>query len=44
MHKKPYEAPAVHVVGSLQELTLVTAKNSTNTPDGFSFQGVLLTS
>ncbi|MGZ4172568.1 MAG: hypothetical protein ACXVRN_14495 [Solirubrobacteraceae bacterium] len=44
MGKKPYDAPAVRVVGSLHELTLVTAKNTTNTPDGFSFNGTILTS
>jgi hypothetical protein len=44
MGKKSYEAPAVRVVGSLHELTLIVAKNTTNTPDGFSFNGTVLTS
>ena len=44
MGKKPYEAPVVRVVGSLQELTLVIQKHTTNTPDGFSFNGTILTS
>lgn len=43
MVKKEYQAPMVRVVGSLQDLTL-TAKNTNNTPDGFTFHGTVLTS
>lgn len=42
--RKPYEAPVVRVVGSVQELTLVVNKNSNNQADGFAFQGAALTS
>lgn len=42
--KKAYEAPVVRVVGSVQALTLVTSKNTNNTPDGFAFHGTALTS
>lgn len=42
MVKKPYEAPEVKVVGSLQELTL-RAKDTTRTPDGLTYHGVVLT-
>jgi hypothetical protein len=43
MAKKQYQPPVVRVVGSLQDLTQ-TAKNTSNTPDGFTFHGVVLTS
>jgi hypothetical protein len=43
-NRRPYEAPAVKVLGSLHELTLVIPKHTTSTPDGFSFNGVVLTS
>ena len=44
MDKKPYEAPVVRVVGSLQELTLLIQKQNNNTPDGFAYHGTILTS
>lgn len=44
MSNKPYEAPAIRVVGSLQELTLVIQKQDNNAPDGFAFHGTTLTS
>jgi hypothetical protein len=43
MPKKDYEPPVVQVIGSLAQLTL-TAKNLNNKPDGFSFEGTILTS
>lgn len=43
MAKREYQAPAVHVVGSLRDLTMA-AKNTNNTPDGFTFHGIILTS
>jgi len=43
MAKREYQAPVVRVVGSLRDLTL-TAKNTNNTPDGFTFHGTILTS
>lgn len=42
--KRPYVAPVLRVVGTVQQLTLITGKNSNNTLDGFSFQGAALTS
>jgi len=42
--KKPYETPVLRVVGSVHQLTLFTGKNNNNTPDGFAFNGVILTS
>jgi len=42
--RKPYEAPVLRVVGTIQQLTLITGKNSNNTADGFSYQGAALTS
>jgi len=44
MDKRPYEAPTVRVVGSLQELTLVIQKHNNNTPDGYAYNGTILTS
>lgn len=44
MPKKDYQAPVVRVVGSLHQLTLFTPKGTTSTPDGFSFNGQILTS
>ena len=44
MPRKTYEAPMVRVVGSLNELTLLTQKQDNNTPDGFAFHGIILTS
>ena len=44
MPKKAYEAPVVHVVGSLQDLTLVIQKHDNNRPDGYAFNGTILTS
>ncbi len=44
MSNKPYEAPAIRVVGSLQELTLLIQKHNNNTPDGFAYNGTILTS
>lgn len=44
MGKKPYEAPVVRVVGSLHELTLIIQKHNNNTPDGFAYNGTILTS
>ena len=44
MPKKPYEAPVVRVVGSLQELTLLIQKHNNNVPDGYAYNGTILTS
>ena len=44
MSKKAYQAPVIRAVGSLQELTLLTQKQDNNTPDGFAFHGIILTS
>jgi hypothetical protein len=44
MRKSAYVAPAIKPVGSLHQLTLLTPKHTTNTPDGFSFNGAILTS
>jgi hypothetical protein len=38
-----YEAPALTVVGTLAELTLLIPKNTVNTPDGYSYHHVPLT-
>jgi hypothetical protein len=43
MPKKEYQPPAARIVGSLRDLTL-TAKNTNNTPDGFTFGAIVLTS
>jgi hypothetical protein len=43
MAKNQYQPPVVRVVGSLSELTQ-TAKNTNNTPDGFTFGSIVLTS
>jgi hypothetical protein len=44
MTDETYEAPTIEVIGSVEELTQTIAKHTTNTPDGFSFNGVTLTS
>jgi hypothetical protein len=44
MPKRAYEAPIVRIVGSLDELTRLTQKQDNNTPDGFAYHGVILTS
>ena len=44
MTKKAYEAPTVRVVGSLGELTLLIQKQNNNTPDGYAYHGIILTS
>jgi hypothetical protein len=44
MSRKAYQAPVVRVVGSLHDLTLLTQKQDNNTPDGFAFHGIILTS
>lgn len=44
MLRKTYEAPMVRIVGSLEELTLLTQKQDNNTPDGFAYHGIILTS
>jgi hypothetical protein len=44
MAKKTYQAPVIRLVGSLRDLTQLAPKNTTTTPDGFTFQGVSLTS
>jgi hypothetical protein len=44
MPKRAYEAPTVRVIGSLDQLTLLTQKHDNNTPDGFEFNGIILTS
>lgn len=44
MSKKAYQTPVIRAVGSLQELTLLTQKQDNNTPDGFAFHGIILTS
>jgi hypothetical protein len=42
--KKPYAAPAVKELGSLHQLTQLIQKQSTNTPDGYAYNGTILTS
>ncbi len=37
-------APTVDVIGGLEELTLITPKGDTHTPDGFKYHGIILTS
>lgn len=44
MPKKHYQSPVIRIVGSLQELTQTIPKQDNNTPDGFSFHGIILTS
>lgn len=44
MSRKTYEAPLVRVAGSLSELTLLIQKQDNNTPDGYAYHGVVLTS
>jgi hypothetical protein len=44
MPKRAYEAPMVRIVGSLDELTHLTQKQDNNTPDGFAYHGIILTS
>jgi hypothetical protein len=44
MSTKAYQAPVIRVVGSLHDLTLLTQKHNNNTPDGFAYYGVTLTS
>jgi hypothetical protein len=44
LSRKAYEAPTVRVVGSLSELTLLIQKQNNNTPDGYAYHGVILTS
>jgi hypothetical protein len=34
----------VRIVGSLSELTLLIQKQNNNTPDGYAYHGVVLTS
>jgi len=42
--KVEYEAPAITDIASVHELTLTIAKHNTNTPDGYSYNGIILTS
>jgi len=44
MTDETYEAPTIAVIGSVEELTQTVAKHTTNTPDGFSLNGTILTS
>jgi hypothetical protein len=44
MPKKAYDAPVVRIAGSLSELTLLIQKQNNNTPDGYAYHGVILTS
>jgi hypothetical protein len=44
MPKKAYEAPVIRMVGSLHDLTLMRMKTDNRTPDGISFNGIILTS
>lgn len=44
MPTKAYEAPVVRVVGHLHELTQLINKNDNNTPDGYAYHGIILTS
>ena len=44
MSKKAYQAPTIERVGSLHELTQVIQKHDNNTPDGFAYNGTILTS
>jgi hypothetical protein len=44
MTDETYEAPTIGVIGSVEELTQTVAKHVTNTPDGFSLNGTILTS
>jgi hypothetical protein len=43
---KNYEAPTIEVIGSVEELTQTATiqKYTTNTPDGYSYGDVTLTS
>ena len=43
--KLEYASPTMKVEGTIQSLTLRGGvKSATNTPDGFTFQGIILTS
>ncbi|MGH2870780.1 MAG: hypothetical protein ACRDNK_24825 [Solirubrobacteraceae bacterium] len=42
--KKPYEAPVVKELGSLHQLTQLIQKHDNHTPDGFAYNGIILTS
>lgn len=44
MPKKAYQAPVIRRVGSLHELTQVINKNDNNTPDGYAYHHITLTS
>jgi hypothetical protein len=44
MSDETYEAPTIEVIGSVEELTQVTRKYRTHTPDGYSYTGIILTS
>lgn len=44
MPKKAYQAPTITPVGSLHQLTQIINKNNNNTPDGYAYHGVTLTS
>jgi len=40
-----YEAPTIEDVASVHELTLaIIQKHDTNTPDGYEYNGIILTS
>jgi hypothetical protein len=42
--KQRYAAPSLKVLGSLGDLTLITVKGRSEVPDGFEFEGIILTS
>jgi hypothetical protein len=44
MSKKAYMAPVVRIAGAFHELTLLTQKQDNNTPDGFAYHSIILTS
>ena len=41
---KKYEAPKVEVIGSIEELTQIKTKTLNLTPDGYSYNKMILTS
>jgi len=42
--KQEYVAPSLKILGSLGDLTLITVKGRSEVPDGFEFEGIILTS
>lgn len=42
--RAPYESPTITEIAGVHELTLAAEKHDQNTPDGFEFAGIILTS